>query len=179
MIELADLKGWLGVTTTAHDEQLTSLEQRAVAAVEQALDWYFGPPRDVVQVLDGTGTGHMFLRQPPVGDVVLETRHSVSAGWSTVAGDHWEQDGRGIHCVPGFRWQKGRRNFRARYQEGFEVPPGDIYQLVLELITATWKTRHAAGVQSERIGDYSYALKDVRGAEGWSEVRRTWARGRI
>lgn len=183
MIELEDVKAWLKITVDTYDQVLTDLEERAVETIQRDLDWYFGPPRDAVEVLNGTGSDAMYLRQPPVGgEVTLETRYSVTGDWTAVPAENWELDGRGLFCSPGFRWQRGRRNFRASYQEGFEAAPGDIQQVVLELIGATWRTRGKEGLQSERIGDYAYVnaqMGAVRSTSAYAEARSNWRRGRM
>lgn len=180
MIDLADLKTWLGVSGTTHDAALTALEERAVAIVERSLDWYFGPPRPAVEILDGTNTWRMFLRQPPVGgEVVLSTRSSVRDPWREIEAVDWEIDGRGLYCAPGHLWARGRRNFRAEYEEGFSEPPGDVVQLVYDLVAGIWKRRGSEGLLSERIGDYNYTLADVQRSDRWVSVRMAWKRGRV
>ena len=80
MIALTDLKAWLDITVDTYDDMLTALEERAVDFVERQLQWYFGPPRETTEYMDGTGTPRMFLRQPPDdGAVVLAYRSGVGA----------------------------------------------------------------------------------------------------
>lgn len=180
MIDLEDVKAWLGITGTEHDAALTALEERATAIVERALKWYFGPPRITEEVLDGTGTRALFLRQPPAdGVVTLYTRGSISDSWRPMAGEAWERRGRGLYAAPGGAWVRGRANFRAVYLEGFEEPPPDIVQLVLDLIAGVWTRRASVGLSSERIGDYAYTMADVVTAPRWGMIRNMWSRGRV
>lgn len=186
LIDLDTVKDWLGIaeTVTKHDELLQGLIDRGGEIIERELRWYFGAPRDAVEVLDGTGTSKLFLRQYPVDEsaVVVETRSGVSDDWTAVDGDDFEVDGRGLHHRT--KWLRGRRNHRATYQEGFDDVPGDIRQLLLDLVSIGWRRRGKEGLSGERIGDYSYTLLpgtggDIESLPRWKAVVSRWKRLRL
>jgi hypothetical protein len=178
MIEISALKVWLGVTVSTHDDVLTALEARAVATIERELDWYFGEPRDAVEVLDGTGGAVLYLRQPPVdGTVTLASRSGPTGSWTTMDSTDFELDGRALYASG--IWTRGVRNYRATYQEGFVAAPQDIEQLVLDLVAALWRGRGREGLASESIGDYAYTVKDLQELPRWVGVLGAWRRGRI
>jgi hypothetical protein len=113
-----------------------------------------------------------------VADVVVYERAGATDAWTVVATSRYEADGRGLH-VPS-QWSRGVRNFRALYEEGFTTPPGDVAQLLLELVSSKWKGRSdRADMQSESIGDYSYTRADLEKQPAWSTVKNNWGRKRI
>lgn len=180
IVDLDSLKAWLKVTGTASDDLLTALEERAATIVQQELRWYFGTPRERVEVLNGTGTGKMFLDQPPSdGAVVVETRSGTSDGWTELDASNYELEGRGLYARVAYVWARGARNFRATYNEGFTAPPEDIKQLMMDLVAAIWNRRTHEGFSSESIGDYSYTVEDLDNLPRWTRVVNTWKRGRI
>lgn len=186
LVDIETIKTWLKIpaSTTAYDDVLTGLEERVAEWIHRELRWYFGPSRERVEVLNGTGTPKMFLLQPPVdGAVTLHTRSGPGDDYTVVADSDYELGGRGLYCAAGHCWAKGFRNFRATYNEGFEEVPGDIVQLVLDVIAVIWNQRGKEGFGSERIGDYNYSMLVVNDAIGnvprWEKIKHNWRRGRI
>ena len=58
--------------------------------------------------------------------------------------------------------------------------PGDVQQLALETLDATWRRRGSGGVISETIGDYSYTLESgLRAAPSYAGIRGSYKRLRI
>jgi hypothetical protein len=185
MIPLATAKAWLKIEDDEHDSDLQALLDRVSEFVEHDLDWYFREPRAKVEVLDGTGEHALYLRQPPVDAVAVEVRGTAAGDWDTIEASAYELDGRGLYARSPPWWTPGKRNYRATYDEGFDEVPGDIQQVVLDLVAAAWRARSGdmAGIKSERIGDYAYTLADIGELAGasrmWSSVRARWKRGRI
>lgn len=185
MLPLDDVKPWLNITVDTFDAELQALIDRASEHIENECGWYFRLPRPVVEVLDGTGTDALFLRQHLPDDaapLVLECRAGTTDPWVVVPAADYELDGRGIYAAG--VWARGRRNFRATYEEGFTEPPGDIAQLFLEVMAHAWQTRGREGLSSERIGDYSYVIfpgsgGPVEGLKRWDFVTDHWKRKRL
>lgn len=180
MLPLATVKSWMKVTVDTYDDQIQALMDRAQALIEREVCLYFGPPRATEEILDGTGTTMMFIRQAPVDPsaVVLSYRTGVTDDWSVVDSDDYEISDRGLF-VPSY-WTRGKRNFKAAYQEGYNDPPGDVAQLFLDLVTSKWKGRgDRTDLVSETIGDYSYTRADLEKQSSWSSVKNNWGRKRI
>ena len=163
------------------DEILQQLIDRTVDFVQRELDWYFGAPRAATEILDGTGTNLITVRQFIVNSsVVVSERDTVGEAWETVDTDDYEfrVGERGLYHAS--EWTAGKRNYRVQYTEGFETMPGDIEQLILDLVTSRWNNRdNDPGLRSEHIGDYSYTRADLEELPGWSAVFNHWRRGRI
>ncbi len=177
---LGDVKQWLSITVDKDDAQLTTLIERAVAMVERETLWYFREARPAIDVLDGSGDDILFIRQPSADDppsVVVEVRTGINA-WDTVPAADYELDDRRL-----FRsgvWTRGRRNYRATYNEGFLEIPGDVCQLILELVAMKWGGKSEnTGFKSEKIGDYSYVRADLNMLDQWRIVENNWRRLRI
>ena len=175
---LASVKRWLGITVNTYDTDLQALMDRALYAVQRELDWWFDLPRAASEVLDGTGNRALWIRQPPTDTPIVSTRSTVGGTWEVVAATEYEQDQRGFFSVG--IWTRGVRNYRITYSEGFAVMPGDIEQLLLDIVSTKWKSRDTdPGMKSERIGDYSYVRGDLEDSSHWALVLSRWRRGRI
>jgi hypothetical protein len=180
LLTLDEVKAWLKITVDTFDDQITALMDRAQAIIERETHLYFGPPRPADEIMDGTGTTKLFLHQDPVDpdDVIVYNRPAATDTWVVVDAEDYEIDGRGLYVAS--RWLKGKRNFRATYEEGFEIVPGDVAQLFLDLISSRWTSRgERTDLQSERIGDYAYTRADLDQQDSWITVRNNWVRKRI
>jgi hypothetical protein len=163
------------------DEILQALIDRTIDAVQTELDWYFGEPRAAEQILDGTGTPALFLRQYLVNSTVtVHERAGVGYAWEVVDSEDYEFEVGGRGLFHSLVWTRGNRNYRVRYTEGFTTMPGDVEQLILDIVAARWNNReNDPMMKSETIGDYSYTRGELEEMPGWSEVWRRWSRGRI
>lgn len=173
----------LGTLSATDEASLTALIERISDAIERDLGWYFGPSRAKEEILDGTGTSKLFVRQPPLDEdaVVVRNRSGVGGDWEVVDPDLYEVEGRGIYADG--RWVRGKRNFRVDYDEGFAEAPGEIQQLVLEVVSNAWRNRDTdpVGIVAESIGDYSYSkgVLQLQNADSYADVRSSWRRLRV
>jgi hypothetical protein len=161
-----------------------------IDAVQRELDWYFGAPRQTIELVR-VGTHRylltLFLRQPPVitFPVTARTRYTPGTDWVVVElldFEIWNRKMLAKRVV----WSG---DVEVTYHEGFITPPGDVAQLVLSLIAEGWRTYEAggidSGVTSERLSDYSYTLGGnadgaaVRNSPLFASVKAHWKRGRI
>ncbi|MFA5604188.1 MAG: hypothetical protein WDA12_05010 [Bacilli bacterium] len=176
----------------AEDESmLVDMFNRAVAAIEKEVDWYFGEPRATEEILDGSSSRvktDLFIRQYPVPGqpVVISERSRIGSSWSVIPSSNYEFGGNGRVIIHVSFWPVGRRNIRVQYTEGFVSMPGDVQQLALDMVGSRWKSRLLGGgpLKSESLGDYSYTLGDLEGSgrdsgSAWGKVRNNWGRGRI
>ena len=178
MYDLNGVKAWLAITVETWDGEIQALMNRALDAVQRELDWYFGESREVTETLDGTGNRVLWLRQPPLGGVVVSDRTGVGDAWAVVDTADYEGDTRGLFHVA--NWTAGVRNYQIVYAEGFAVMPGDIEQLLYDLVNAKWRGRTTnPAMKAEKIGDYSYTRGDLEGSKYWDTVVARWRRGRI
>lgn len=185
IVTLDQVKEWLGVDVLTEDQEtaLWALVGRAQAAIERELDWYFDVPRAAIEILDGNGRDRIYLRQPPVltnnHTITIETRYGVGdTEWEVLDVSYWEQAGRALFCTG--TWPCGRRTIRVTYWEGFDTPPGEIVQLLLNLVSSKVLLDDSGELASETIGDYSYTRKDLQEqVDIWPTIVNDWKRGRI
>jgi hypothetical protein len=185
-LDIQEIKDWLGVTTADFDEALTSLANRLEDRIQRRLQWYFGPPRAKTEFLNGSGRHALFLHQPPVNGVVaVHTRtYRVNEPWELLDPAEYELEGRKLLAIGWGVWPCGERNIRAQYEEGFAEVPGDIQQLLLDLIQANVTTTSGGDKQSEKLGDYSYTIASgnsspLEGSAHWGDTYHHWKRGLI
>jgi hypothetical protein len=178
MIEVSELKEWLEIadSDSAYDGLLLSLEERAVAFVEAQTDRYFRAPVDVTEF--HTGRGWPILTLSAIANVAptTVTERPYPGGTDTVITASADD---GFVVRPGTRMTRLiRKNglawidcyeyeitFKRGYTTGQE--PGDIRQLVIDLVSLKFGLRDSAGggIQSESIGGYSYRTGDFSRAD--------------
>lgn len=185
MVTLEQLKTWLNVTGTTQDVELAQLLARTIDFVQRELDWYFGAPRLTTEILNGTGVSNIYLRQFPVitseMPLVVSGRHGLDP-WEIVEAENYEVSANGRFIIAPGLWPYGSRNVRVSYYEGFVETPGEIDQLILDLVSIKWRGRGLnPEMQSETIGDYSYTRADTDKLGGgyWTAIKNRWKRGRI
>lgn len=148
MIELADLKKWVGATHEADDDLLADLERRAIAHLESETRRYFGPPAPVTEVLDGPGRdAALWLSDTPLSDPALQLDVWDGTAWQVVAADDYTVDVAGS-LYHSDAWQRGRRLYRATYHRGYAPgqEPADIRGAVLQLVHLWYVNRPDAVV---------------------------------
>lgn len=184
MVPLSELKDWLDVTGTDDDNLLTNMEKRAVAFLEEQTNRYFGAERTVVEIVSGAGDDVLWLREPPVSITSVERRDAIGTGWETVDSTYYELDPinqRKLFRLGGYVWAKGRRNYKITYKDGYATgsEPLDVYQAVIDLVAAQYRTMGAEGVKSERMGDYQYTIADINDMPRVRETISAWRRIRV
>lgn len=196
MIEIGDLKAWLGNPQgNGINALLTSLEARAVDILQKELDRYFGSEKTHTEIIEGDGTRRLWLNEAPSSLTSIEERYRPGDSWTAIAendSDGWElrapKSSAGVaavHRKNGHTWRFGYE-YRVVYTFGYAAgsEPPDVRQAVLDLVALKFAERGRAGLRSESIGDYSYTTladsmgrRDLHSIPGWSEVRRRWRRG--
>ena len=173
MIALADLKEWLVAAglldsgDATYDAVLESLEARAVAFVENQTDRYFGPVASVTEVLTGYGGAKLWLTEIPstnpttvverayLGGAEMTITDADANGFlvRTSNADAWLQRRGGSVWTDGYEYE-------VSYARGYDADaePGDIRQLVLDLVTLKFGLAGSEGLKSETIGGYSYTM---------------------
>jgi hypothetical protein len=174
MILLADLKVELDIDAgeTAFDAYLSAIEPRAVAYVEARTARYFGVVQDTTEYLVGGGNRKLWLDSiPSTNPTSIKEREYPGATEITItplADDGYvvRSEVRSAWLVRkgGYVWQSGYEYETVGLKRGYAAgdEPGEIRQLVIDLIASRLAMREAggAGVQSETIGGYSYRLGD-------------------
>lgn len=200
MIDVEDLLAATGAEDTAANRAtLEELERNALAWVQNQTGRYFGPPEQVTEYITGTGGRRIYLRDHPVLDITeyyYDADTEVLVAEAAYPGaDLTEIEETGFQVRLSERefalwrlgdaqlWTASPYEYAITYYRGY-LPgeePGDIRQLVLDLVLVRWKIRAEGmtGLRSETIGGYSYTRfgnDDVDAVSGgWSTIH-SWRR---
>lgn len=170
IVDLADLKEYLGVTGFDEDWRLSRWAEAASAYVHNHTRRYFGPVEEVIEVYRGLGRPSLWLLEPVVdGDAitVVERMYPDDTG-RTIADD--DVDGWTFRSpalllrAAGAVWLR-EMEYTVTYSRGYALgsAPEDIRLAVMDMVQlkrASW-ARDGKTVASEKLGDYSYTLGDV------------------
>lgn len=159
---VADVKKWLGLTSTTDDALLARLVTAASAAIESYLNRTF-EAKDYEGVFDGLGNDRLMPPNYPllsitsvsVNDEVIPRSLSATApGWvasSTMIMLRWP-----------YRFEVGVQNVKVSYRAGFESIPTDVAQACIELCALRYEDRKRIGITSKGLAGetISFSQKD-------------------
>lgn len=123
--------------------------------------FHFDPPRDLP-------VDHVFLKFRPVKSVT--TVHESRAGKDQVFDATTEISSDDFVVIPdqglirllnGFRFDQGYQSIQVVYKAGFSPTPNDIKLALLIVIDQFVSKIGKASLKSEKLGEYSYTLKDI------------------
>jgi hypothetical protein len=162
VIDIFALRDHVGVEGPEHDDALLAMERAGVAHASALTNRYFGPLEETTEVLAGTGTATMWLRDVPVGDVEVVQAYSVGDPGEAIdaAGDlgYVVRDGDKLVRKSG-TWHP-RYEYRVTYTRGYAAgtEPDVVKMFVLQYIAREWFNRKTGGLQSETMGGYTYTV---------------------
>lgn len=170
IVDLTDLKEYLGVEGFDEDWRLSRWGAAASAYVHTYTRRYFGAVEEVIEVYRGLGKPSLWLLEPVVdGDAitVVERMYPDEVG-RTIADD--DVDG-WIFRAPalllraaGAVWLR-EMEYTVTYSRGYApgAAPDDIRLAVMDMVQLkrAWWAKDGKTVVSEKLGDYSYTLGDV------------------
>ncbi len=148
------------------NDYLSALIEAASAAIEKYCGREFAES-ERTETYDGDGSRELFVRTFPLG--ALETVTVVDADETEYDGDGFRLDTRIGRIVPKIgaglsRFPAGVQNLRVTYTGGFSTIPADVQEACVQTVQAmrgATSDSNDAGMQSERIGDYSYVRFDA------------------
>jgi len=168
LISLDDVKTLLGITDDSEDASLTLLINNASDIIESYCnDRRFASTVHTNEEYDGTGTGHLALKDYPVTTLTQVDRRSgdfKTPGWDSIEEEHIKlldngTDGPGqVYYSGGF--SKGIRNYRVTYTAGYATIPHDLQLACLQIVAWLRNRIKSTGMKSETLGEYSYTKSD-------------------
>lgn len=177
---LNDVKTFLGISSTAHDEVLKFLINQATDYIETFTGRRYTSTTYTQEEYDGTGTSELRLKHfPVVTFTLLEVNRATdnSDDWATIdAEDYWVNSENGIVTLQsGFLdydevnetglspniFQKSKNKYRATYTAGYTTVPYDLQYACCMIVSETFNVRKAAGIQSESLGDHSVTFGNL------------------
>ncbi len=176
IVPLAELKGAMGITTNAGDTDLAALERRMSEWVEGQVKRRFQEPTEIKDLRPGLGRFQLYLSghaDSTDEDAITVRERPCGTGsnaWVDVTA--FERRGDKLLRTDGTHWLRGYE-YEMTYDDGYDVAPGDIKDLVIELCQGEVDaSAEQAGILKESIGDYSYELDPsmVVGARGLTDT---------
>lgn len=163
LCQLADVKTYLGLTTTATDPVLQSLITGASAWIESFCSRVFAQAT-YTEIRNGNGGNRLFLANAPVSAVssVTVDGQAIPAA-SDAQSTGYVYDG-GTVYLRGYVFCRGVQNVTASYTAGFATVPADVAQACVELVAAKYAKRDRIDKQSETLGTQqtiSYSMADM------------------
>jgi hypothetical protein len=171
------------------DSELTAgtaglMIEAASAWLGRQVGWYFGPPEGVTDYLVGRGTRRLWLSGVPlVGEVggeepFVTVTESYGSGHEDDAEEIESFTVRGrqlLRHYPKIWWAS--REYAVTYTHGWVIDegPADVREAVVQLALWLWGQAEEGGLESEKIGDYSYKLATGQVVEALPFVRTVLA----
>ena len=192
------LEDWLGLTDAGDIALAEDAADRALAWIQAQSGRYFGTPTEFV-IRAHRDRRTYWLPEIPNNvegesdDVyAFEVHEKNSAGeWELVEDTDYElipPDMDRLYEMPTVEfedvpcptWPRSRKTLRFTFTAGYANGslPGDIQQLVLDMVKAWWGDRTTGGLKSESIDGYSYERwisgDGARFAEDWKATLTKW-----
>lgn len=176
MVSVNELARWLNIETPTPSQRLVlrDLEKHTVAFVQEQTGRYFGLEVEFTEIIAGRGTPFLWLNEPATTITSVEERWRPGEAWTALT--DYEQRESQLIREDGLVWQY-EYEYRVIYDFGYAAgqEPGDIRQLVLDLVKLKWDQRIRAGdVETEQVGPMriTYASDDGTASIPW--VRETF-----
>lgn len=144
MVPIAQLRAWLNAEESgAQDDLLRQVESQVVDLLGRYCNRYFGPPQEVTITVRRCSNGRIFLPDPPVGAVAIQSRSGVGESWASYSGVT-EVDGSVLYFA---EWSDGvavagwPSQFRLTYTRGYTevTAPPALVAIVLDFCRYYYK----------------------------------------
>ena len=159
---LANVKAWLGITSTTDDAQIS----RLITAYSQYIQTWLNRQiavQSYTELRDGSGKDFLVFGDYPVTAVASLKVDGLSIAPSAdgVTQPGYAFNGDEIWLI-GYRFNKGRKNVALTYSAGYATTPPELEQAVIEVIALRYKERERIGHQSKSLAGetVSFYIKD-------------------
>ncbi len=164
---LAQLKSYLGITSTDYDSQLEDLVDAASAQAE-AFTGRKLAARDYPWELDGNGQAALFVPEWPLNSITtLEINGAeIPARTSYDGAGYVIEADQGLIRLSNYVFYLGMKNVEIAANAGYATVPEDLRQAVIEL--AAWKAKQSSmqGIGQDWLGKTSEAKPHDMGTLG-------------
>lgn len=163
---LADVKTYLGVTTTNTDAALTALITNVSAAIENYCNRTFAQAT-YTDTYNGNGRPSLYLREGPVTAVSAVTVDGVSvpaAASATASGYVFDDSMLYLRAGCPDRFNRGVQNVTVSYTAGYSAIPQDVNQACVEWVAFKFAKRSRIDEKSQTLGTaqtQAYDLSDM------------------
>lgn len=161
---LADVKAYIGVSSSSTDAVLTTLVTNASAMVEAFCNRTFAQA-SYTETRNGNDKAQMCLANTPVTAVASLSVDGAAVSPAVGAtGSGFVFDDMSIYLRNTGAFTKGVQNVAISYTAGFATVPPDVAQACIELVAAKFAKRERIDKQSETLGTQqtiSYSMADM------------------
>lgn len=154
---LADVKTYLGYTTTTSDALFSRLITACSAQIEAWCGRVFASA-PYIDIQDGDGSDYLILKNRPIisiqsvtldGDPISASPDGISAGYTF--------DSTTLYYIGGW-FCRGRRNVNVSYTAGFATVPPDIAQAAIALVGFQYNKSRRLDVKSETLAQQTQSF---------------------
>jgi uncharacterized phiE125 gp8 family phage protein len=172
---LADVKAFLGLTTSATDGVLTTLIANVSATIESYCNRTFASTA-YAETRNGQGGNRLFLANGPVTAVasVSVDGQAIPPAMGTGIGYLFDET---TVYLRGYAFNRGVQNVAVAYTAGFAAVPSDVAQACIELVASHYAKRDRIDKASETLGTQqtiSYSQADMPAAAKSALKQRVW-----
>lgn len=173
---LADVKAFLGISTSASDAVLTTLITNVSATIESYCNRTFASTA-YVERRNGQGGYRLFLANGPViavssvtvdGIVIAVAPDALTSGYLVDANTVY---------LRGYAFSRGVQNVSVNYTAGYATVPPDVAQACIECVASHFAKRERIDKASETLGTQqtiSYSQADMPAAAKAALKQRVW-----
>lgn len=161
IISLADLKVYLELSSSAHDEMLKTFINAVTEYVESYLGRRIKYTTYTNQLVSGKNESTIYLTFPidSAQTFTLEKNNGTqsSPNWDEIDADNYEVDYASGMCrlIEGSTFVKGFSNYRVSYKAGYNTVPDDIEYAAVRLIKKAWDRKNGGdGIAEQELGSY-------------------------
>lgn len=161
---------WLGLEDEADIALAEGAADRALTWIETQTGRHFRTPREFTLRFDGGRKTYWLPEIPGMMSAESDLADLLTVEQKNSAGEWEEVDEADYELIrPDFLyemptlehencWPKGRKNIRVTFTAGYQVGelPGDVQQMVLDMVGAWWEDRGHQGLKKEEVDGYSY-----------------------
>lgn len=155
LCQLADVKTYLGISTSATDVVLAALITNASDFIESFCNRTFAP-NSYTETRNGSGTNRLFMREAPVTAVASVTIDGFPVAAATNAvSPGFVFDDLMVYVRPGgfpCLFTKGVQNVVVQYTAGFATTPAAVAQACIELVAHKFGKRDRIDKKNETLG---------------------------
>lgn len=158
---LANVKSWLGLTSSTDDALLSRLITAASAYIEQWTNRHF-LSQQFSEVRDGTGGQVLMFADYPVTAVTSVSVNGQSISPSPSFGQSGYSFTATALRLTGRWFDQGLGNVQLTYTAGYASVPPEIEQACIELVALRYKERDRIGHQSKSLAGetVTFMIKD-------------------
>jgi uncharacterized phiE125 gp8 family phage protein len=173
---LADVKAYLGLTTSATDAVLETLIGNVSAAIESYCNRTFASA-SYTDRRNGNGGYRLFLANGPVtavASVTIDGQNVPAAAGDLSSGYVFDE---GTLYLRGYCFNRGVQNVVVTYTAGYAAVPGDVAQACIECVAHHFAKRDRIDKASETLGTQqtiSYSQADMPAAAKTALKQRVW-----